>query len=145
MLTCYLWVCTGFVLFIRSKQIKQRASELFYFVNISDDRNFYTCPNTIKHLGVAINTFNYMLFYEHLIGGVLNFRREYYVKVNGYSNRFWGWGEYIDTKTITFNENFFFLDFSLIMILISKVTSSKISLKSSWKIKIHQFTSLLTN
>lgn len=30
--------------------------------------------------------------YEELIGGVLNVPREDFIRVNGHSNLYWGWG-----------------------------------------------------
>ena len=32
------------------------------------------------------------LMYEGLIGGALAFRREHFVQVNGFGNKFFGWG-----------------------------------------------------
>lgn len=58
-----------------------------------DDRILYSCPQARpRHLSVAIDKFKYKIFYYRLIGGVLNFRIHHLVKVNGYSNEYWGWG-----------------------------------------------------
>lgn len=58
-----------------------------------DDRILYSCPQAKpRHLSVAIDKFKYKIFYYRLIGGVLNFRIHHFVKVNGYSNEYWGWG-----------------------------------------------------
>lgn len=57
-----------------------------------DDRNMYSCPQYPRHMSVAIDEMNYELLYEELIGGVLNMPREHFLRVNGYSNLYWGWG-----------------------------------------------------
>jgi len=56
------------------------------------DTNYYGCPNSPMHLSVGIDKFNYTLSYNELIGGIQLFSKEHYLKVNGYSNQFWGWG-----------------------------------------------------
>lgn len=59
-----------------------------------DDRILYSCPQAKpRHLSVAIDKFKYKIFYYRLIGGVLNFRVHHFVRVNGYSNQYWGWGK----------------------------------------------------
>ncbi|CAF0819101.1 unnamed protein product [Brachionus calyciflorus] len=58
-----------------------------------DDRILYSCPSAKpRHLSVAIDKFKYKIFYYRLIGGVLNFKIYHFVKANGYSNEYWGWG-----------------------------------------------------
>ena len=58
-----------------------------------DDRIMYSCPFAkARHLSVAIDKFNYKMFYYKLIGGVLNFKTSHFIRVNGYSNEYWGWG-----------------------------------------------------
>jgi len=56
------------------------------------DTNYYGCPSSPMHLSVGIDKFNYTLSYNELIGGIQLFSKEHYLKVNGYSNQFWGWG-----------------------------------------------------
>ncbi|XP_052260598.1 beta-1,4-N-acetylgalactosaminyltransferase bre-4-like isoform X2 [Dreissena polymorpha] len=56
------------------------------------DMSVYTCEEWPKHISVAVDTFNYRLPYPNLVGGVLAFRPEHFVSVNGYSNEYWGWG-----------------------------------------------------
>ncbi|MCL4132403.1 UNVERIFIED_CONTAM: hypothetical protein GTU68_040462, partial [Idotea baltica] len=57
-----------------------------------DDRNLYTCPEQPRHMSVAIDKFDYKLPYKSLIGGVCAMTVEQFQKVNGFSNKFWGWG-----------------------------------------------------
>jgi hypothetical protein len=68
---------------------------IFHDVDLlpEDDRIMYTCPfSKARHLSVAIDKFNYKMFYYKLIGGVLNFKTSHFIRVNGYSNEYWGWG-----------------------------------------------------
>ena len=44
----------------------------------------YTCPQyRPRHLSVAIDKFRYQMLYTKLIGGVLNFKLEHFIKANG--------------------------------------------------------------
>ncbi|KAF2355857.1 Galactosyltransferase N-terminal, partial [Trinorchestia longiramus] len=57
-----------------------------------DDRNMYSCPPRPRHLSVGVNTLQYRLPYFLLVGGVLAVRGDHFLKANGYSNMYWGWG-----------------------------------------------------
>ncbi|XP_067123759.1 beta-1,4-N-acetylgalactosaminyltransferase bre-4-like [Centruroides vittatus] len=57
-----------------------------------DDRNMYSCPQTPRHMSVAVDKFNYTLPYSLLVGGVLAINTDHLLLVNGYSNLYWGWG-----------------------------------------------------
>ncbi|KAK4470830.1 hypothetical protein MN116_006347 [Schistosoma mekongi] len=61
-----------------------------------DDRIPYGCDEEVKrhavHLSVGVSTWNYMLPYRSLIGGVLKISIEHFIMINGYSNSYWGWG-----------------------------------------------------
>jgi hypothetical protein len=35
---------------------------------------------------------DFRLMYNHLVGGVLALSKEHFLKVNGWSNLYWGWG-----------------------------------------------------
>lgn len=75
---------------------------IFHDVDLlpEDDRIMYSCPSSkARHLSVAIDKYRYKMLYENLIGGVLNFRRDHYIKVNGYSNEYWAWGAEDDDMT----------------------------------------------
>ena len=66
---------------------------IFHDVDLlpEDDRIMYSCPmQKARHLSVAIDKFNYKMFYYKLIGGVLNFKTSHFVRVNGYSNNYYG-------------------------------------------------------
>ncbi|OZC10046.1 hypothetical protein X798_02894 [Onchocerca flexuosa] len=57
-----------------------------------DDRNFYGCPPTPRHLGAFVSSLGYQLWYKEIVGGVLAISMDDYRAVNGYSNMYWGWG-----------------------------------------------------
>ncbi|XP_043961093.1 beta-1,4-galactosyltransferase 2-like isoform X2 [Gambusia affinis] len=57
-----------------------------------DDRNLYRCSDHPRHLSVAIDKFNYILSSQTAFGGVSLLTKEQFLKVNGFSNTFWGWG-----------------------------------------------------
>ncbi|XGW05304.1 hypothetical protein V3C99_016014 [Haemonchus contortus] len=58
-----------------------------------DDRNLHVCPDkNPRHMGAAVNKFNYKLFYEKIFGGSSALTKDQFDKTNGFSNRYWGWG-----------------------------------------------------
>ncbi|KAH9512751.1 hypothetical protein Btru_038109 [Bulinus truncatus] len=57
-----------------------------------NDNNLYRCGDRPRHFTVAINKFNYRLFYGAHFGGAVSFSREQFLKINGYSNLYFGWG-----------------------------------------------------
>ncbi|EFO18405.1 galactosyltransferase [Loa loa] len=57
-----------------------------------DDRNFYGCPPTPRHIGAFVSNLGYQLWYKEIVGGVLAISMDDYRTVNGYSNMYWGWG-----------------------------------------------------
>jgi len=68
---------------------------IFHDVDLipEDDRNLYTCPtDQPRHMSVAVSTLNYRLPYRDIFGGVSALTKDMMVKVNGFSNEFWGWG-----------------------------------------------------
>lgn len=56
-----------------------------------DDRNVYTCPDRPRHMSVNVNNKS-MVFYPSFFGGVSAVNKEQMLRVNGYSNLYWGWG-----------------------------------------------------
>eukprot|EP00795_Rhopilema_esculentum_P008746 gene8746-14769_t len=57
-----------------------------------DDRNDYGCPSSVRHMAPAINKFKYKLLYHFIFGGVTSFKKEAFIKVNGFANKYYGWG-----------------------------------------------------
>ncbi|KAL5010140.1 hypothetical protein ScPMuIL_012445 [Solemya velum] len=76
--------------------IRTQDFDCFVFHDVDlipeDDRNMYSCPENPRHLSVAVDEMKYRLWYDLLVGGVLNMRSEHFQIVNGYSNMYWGWG-----------------------------------------------------
>ncbi|EJD74731.1 hypothetical protein LOAG_17990 [Loa loa] len=75
---------------------------IFHDVDLlaEDDRNIYSCPDQPRHMSVAINKFKYRLPYGSIFGGVSAIRTEQFLKMNGFSNSYWGWGGEDDDLSI---------------------------------------------
>ncbi|KAJ1351074.1 hypothetical protein KIN20_007017 [Parelaphostrongylus tenuis] len=68
---------------------------LFHDVDVlpEDDRNLHYCPiKNPRHMAVALNKFGYKLVYNTMFGTSSALTVEQFRKVNGFSNRYWGWG-----------------------------------------------------
>ena len=82
----------GFSLIQHSKN----PTECFIFHDVDmfpeDNRNIYACSHQPRHMSVATNTLRYQLLYPDLFGGVTALTASQFVKLNGYTNRFSGWG-----------------------------------------------------
>lgn len=57
-----------------------------------DASNLYVCTNDPRHMSASIDKFRYVLTYDWLVGGVLAIKADQYAAINGFSNRFEGWG-----------------------------------------------------
>jgi len=79
-----------------AEALKQHDYQCFIFHDVDlipeDDRNIYSCPVQPRHMSVAIDTFMYKLPYEGIFGGVSAMTKNHFKQVNGFSNKFWGWG-----------------------------------------------------
>ncbi len=56
---------------------------------IDSDYSYIDGPT---HLASRAEQFNYKLPYDGYFGGVTLFDKESFIKINGYSNEYWGWG-----------------------------------------------------
>nr|CDJ93230.1 Metazoa galactosyltransferase domain containing protein [Haemonchus contortus] len=68
---------------------------IFHDVDLlpEDDRNLHVCPEeNPRHMAVAINKFNYKLYYEEMFGTSSALTKDQFNATNGFSNRYWGWG-----------------------------------------------------
>lgn len=70
--------------------------ECFIFHDVDllpeDDRNFYSCPTIPRHMSVAVDKFSYKLPYATIFGGISAITVAQLRSINGFSNRYWGWG-----------------------------------------------------
>jgi len=71
-----------------------------------DDRILYTCDkNGIKHLAYALEEWNYKLLYQSLVGGVVAVTWQDYLRLNGFSNQYFGWGGEDDDFYVRISQN----------------------------------------
>ncbi|RVE48908.1 hypothetical protein evm_006478 [Chilo suppressalis] len=57
-----------------------------------DSANLYACAKQPRHMSASIDKFRYVLPYDYISGGVLAVTADQYKLVNGFSNRYEGWG-----------------------------------------------------
>ncbi|XP_069834039.1 beta-1,4-galactosyltransferase 1-like isoform X2 [Dendropsophus ebraccatus] len=76
--------------------VKEYNYSCFIFSDVDiipmDQRNLYRCSKNPKHMAHSLDKFQFRLPYKTLFGGVVAFTKEQFLKVNGFSNMFWGWG-----------------------------------------------------
>ncbi|XP_025096743.1 beta-1,4-galactosyltransferase 1-like isoform X2 [Pomacea canaliculata] len=80
---------------------------IFHDVDLvpENDRNLYSCPEMPRHMSVAVDKFGYKLPYQALFGGVTALSREHFYALNGYSNKYFGWGGEDDDMAARVNGN----------------------------------------
>lgn len=64
----------------------------FHDVDMLPVDSDYSYPDGPTHLSSEVEQFNWGLPYEGYFGGVTLFDKESFLKINGYSNEYWGWG-----------------------------------------------------
>jgi hypothetical protein len=52
----------------------------------------YSYETIVTHLSARWSDRNYQEFYSKFLGGVVIFPKEDFIKINGFSNEYWGWG-----------------------------------------------------
>ncbi|XP_042217541.1 beta-1,4-galactosyltransferase 4-like [Homarus americanus] len=67
---------------------------IFHDVDLlpQNDYNTYACTHYPRHMSTAVDTFRYHLPYRNLFGGAVAMQKLHFTKVNGFSNRYYGWG-----------------------------------------------------
>ncbi|XP_048240028.1 beta-1,4-N-acetylgalactosaminyltransferase bre-4-like [Haliotis rufescens] len=100
-----------------AEAIKQHNYTCFIFHDVDlipeDDRNLYTCPEMPRHMSVAIDKLKYKLPYTQIFGGVSALTQEQFIQVNGFSNKYFGWGgEDDDMFNRIHSENFNIMRYS---------------------------------
>ncbi|KAL1420821.1 hypothetical protein MTO96_023677 [Rhipicephalus appendiculatus] len=86
--------------FLQSTALYDYQCFVFHDIDLVpvDDRNVYTCPQQPRHMSVWIDHRSgapYVLMF----GGVSALSKELMLRVNGYSNIYWGWGGEDDDMT----------------------------------------------
>lgn len=64
----------------------------FHDVDMLPTDSDYSFPDGPTHLATEAEQFGYKLPYDGYFGGVTLFDKDSFVKINGYSNSYWGWG-----------------------------------------------------
>ncbi|XP_060082044.1 beta-1,4-N-acetylgalactosaminyltransferase bre-4-like [Ylistrum balloti] len=80
--------------YAESVKINNYNCFVFHDVDLipEDDRIHYGCGKQPRHLSAAIDKFQYRLPYKNLFGGVSQLPKEVFVRINGFSNKYFGWG-----------------------------------------------------
>ncbi|XP_053611194.1 beta-1,4-N-acetylgalactosaminyltransferase bre-4-like [Plodia interpunctella] len=82
--------------YVESQKEKAGGWQCFVFHDIDllplDLRNIYSCPRQPRHMSASIDKLKFQLPYEDLFGGVSALTKEQFWAVNGFSNKYWGWG-----------------------------------------------------
>ncbi|XP_048397383.1 beta-1,4-galactosyltransferase 4 [Stegostoma tigrinum] len=76
--------------------LKEHQWDCFIFHDVDlvpeNDFNLYLCDHEPKHLVVGRNATGYRLRYKGYFGGATAMTKQQFTRVNGFSNRYWGWG-----------------------------------------------------
>ncbi|KAJ8000983.1 hypothetical protein DPEC_G00186100 [Dallia pectoralis] len=79
-----------------TEALKEYDYNCFVFSDVDivpmDDRNLYRCFSQPRHLAVSLDKFGFELPYSWIFGGVTSLSKEQMLKINGFSNTYWGWG-----------------------------------------------------
>jgi predicted glycosyltransferase involved in capsule biosynthesis len=65
---------------------------VFHDVDMLPIDSDYSYPDGPTHLATEVEQFGYKLPYPGYFGGVTIFDKSSFLKINGYSNEYWGWG-----------------------------------------------------
>ncbi len=73
---------------------KENSSDYFCFhdIDMIPIEADYSYPNKPYHMATNVGQFGGSIAYSTYYGGVNIFNKEDFLKINGYSNDFWGWG-----------------------------------------------------
>lgn len=80
--------------YMEARNVADFDCYIFHDVDMlpENDRNFYTCSESPRHVGSHIDKWKYIVPYPGIFGGVTAFTGELFEHVNGFSNQFYGWG-----------------------------------------------------
>ena len=75
---------------------KEQGFDYFCFHDVDmlpeDDTCDYSWVDKPTHLATRLSKFNYRLVYPEYFSGVTLFNKEHFEWINGFSNKYWGWG-----------------------------------------------------
>ena len=75
---------------------KEQGFDYFCFHDVDmlpeDDTCDYSWVDKPTHLASRLSKFNYRLVYPEYFSGVTLFNKEHFEWINGFSNKYWGWG-----------------------------------------------------
>jgi len=75
--------------FMESKEFDYFVFHDVDMLPLDSDYSYVDCPT---HLASRAEQFNWKLPYDGYFGGVTLFDKDSFIKINGYSNEYWGWG-----------------------------------------------------
>ncbi|XKL66765.1 hypothetical protein PGB90_010185 [Kerria lacca] len=79
-----------------SEVIKEKRFPCFIFHDVDllpvNLKNIYACSKYPRHMAVAIEKYGYKVPYDRYFGGVTSILTDQFLLVNGFSNKFYGWG-----------------------------------------------------
>ena len=80
--------------FSEANRLESFCCFIFHDIDVlpSNQKQLYYCSQQPRHMCYALDKFRYVLIYPDLAGGVIAITKSQYQLVNGYSNRFEGWG-----------------------------------------------------
>jgi len=65
---------------------------MFHDVDLLPQKVDYSYPDCPTHVATELSQFNYSMPYPNYFGGCVLYRYEHFEAINGFSNRFSGWG-----------------------------------------------------
>ncbi|XP_064086364.1 beta-1,4-galactosyltransferase 1-like [Macrobrachium nipponense] len=78
------------------ESLKMATVDCFVFHDVDllpqNDMNIYACTHHPRHMYSALDKFRYHLPYRNLFGGAIAVQRVHFSAVNGFANRYYGWG-----------------------------------------------------
>lgn len=80
--------------FEESKKVSMFPCYIFHDVDLLplNVLNVYGCTKLPRHLSANIDIFNYKVPYDWIFGGAVSILKDQFINVNGFSNKFFGWG-----------------------------------------------------
>ena len=80
--------------YIEAQKTNESPCFIFHDVDLLPENlgNLYVCTTCPRHMSSAVNTMRYTLMYHSLFGGVVAILSHQFDVVNGFPNRYFGWG-----------------------------------------------------